>query len=215
MKVKAIQRKEQSLPRKPCRGEERKERNSSRREEVMVLTTNLHTAEGRIRGLLVTLGEGGGSRSSAHPEAFSTASTSASTPTPRLEKVASPLPLSHPLLLLRLLEYKDMILMKYAVTVMNAENQVTSSVFFFVKLLLSRSKIPTVPPLTSERKLTITDKPTQLCTMLCSLEKDHYNEISSHLLDLQILPIQTAVVGHVKQRLSEGSSKSEVVGNST
>lgn len=49
------------------------------------------------------------------------------------------------------LEYKDMILMKYVVTVMNAENQVTSSMFFFVKLLLSRSKIPTVPPLTSER----------------------------------------------------------------
>ncbi|KYM97088.1 hypothetical protein ALC62_12196 [Cyphomyrmex costatus] len=41
----------------------------------------------------------------------------------------------------------------------------------------------------------------------------------SRLLDfcntLQILPIQTAVVGHVKQRLSEGSSKSEVVENST
>ncbi|KYN28468.1 hypothetical protein ALC57_02195 [Trachymyrmex cornetzi] len=80
-------------------------------------------------------------------------------------------------------EYKDMILMKYAVTVMNAENQVTSSVFFFAKLLLSKSKIPTVPPLTSEL--------------------------------LQILPIQTAVVGHVKQRLSEGSSKFGVVGNST
>ncbi|KYN34473.1 hypothetical protein ALC56_10960 [Trachymyrmex septentrionalis] len=41
----------------------------------------------------------------------------------------------------------------------------------------------------------------------------------SRLLDfcntLQILPIQTAVVGHVKQRLSEGSSKFGVVGNST
>lgn len=54
----------------------------------MVLTANLHAAEGRVRGRLVTLGEGGGSRSSAHPEAISTASasTSASTPTPRLEK---------------------------------------------------------------------------------------------------------------------------------
>lgn len=48
-------------------------------------------------------------------------------------------------------EYKDTILMKYTVTVMNAGNQVTSSVFFFMKLLLSRSKIPTVPLLTSER----------------------------------------------------------------
>lgn len=52
----------------------------------MVLTANLHAAEGRVRGRLVTLGEGGGSRSSAHPEALSTASTSASTPTPRLEE---------------------------------------------------------------------------------------------------------------------------------
>ncbi|TGZ47791.1 Uncharacterized protein DBV15_09602 [Temnothorax longispinosus] len=52
-------------------------------------------------------------------------------------------------------EYKDPILMKYAVTVMNAAgNQVTSSVFF-VKLLLSRSKIPTVPPLTSELCVTL------------------------------------------------------------
>ncbi|EGI58905.1 hypothetical protein G5I_13021 [Acromyrmex echinatior] len=164
-------------------------------------------------------------------------------------------------------EYKDMILMKYAVTVMNAENQVTSSVFFFVKLLLSRNKIPTVPPLTSEHKImekTIYTTLTVLCYTIAHLKKDHHNEISSRLLDLykcmtlefsheagtiwpppvllltsvlaqqwfgavdhecsrlldfcntlQILPIQTAVVGHVKQRLSEGSSKFGVVGNST
>lgn len=58
----------------------------------MVLTANLHTAEGRVRGRLVALGEGGGSRSSAHPEAVSTASasTSASTPTPRIRKGSLP-----------------------------------------------------------------------------------------------------------------------------
>lgn len=48
----------------------------------MVLTADFHAAEGRVRRRLVTLGEGGGSRSSAHPEAVSTASTSASAPSP-------------------------------------------------------------------------------------------------------------------------------------
>lgn len=66
--------------------ERKREKNDIGRREVMVLTANFHAAEGRVRGRLVTLGEGGGSRSSAHPEALSTASTSASTPTPRLEK---------------------------------------------------------------------------------------------------------------------------------
>lgn len=66
------------------RSEREREKPESGRREVMVLTADLHAAEGRVRRRLVTLGEGGGSRSSAHPEAFSTTSTFASTPTPQL-----------------------------------------------------------------------------------------------------------------------------------
>ncbi|KAL6257965.1 hypothetical protein P5V15_011561 [Pogonomyrmex californicus] len=87
-------------------GEKRieKERGTAREDEVMVLTADLHAAEGRIRGWLVTLGEGGGSRSSAHPEAVSTVSTPASAPTPpRLEEGFVPRrPPSAPLRLPRL-----------------------------------------------------------------------------------------------------------------
>lgn len=43
--------------------------------EVMVLTADLHAAQGWVRGRFVALGEGGGPRSSAHPEAVSTASS--------------------------------------------------------------------------------------------------------------------------------------------
>lgn len=48
----------------------------------MVLTADLHATKGWVCGWFVTLGEGGGSRSSAHSEAVSTASTSASAPSP-------------------------------------------------------------------------------------------------------------------------------------
>lgn len=45
--------------------------------EVMVLTADLHAAKRWVRGRFVALGEGGGPRSSAHPDAVSAASTSA------------------------------------------------------------------------------------------------------------------------------------------
>ncbi|KAH0950324.1 hypothetical protein HN011_002738, partial [Eciton burchellii] len=66
----------------------------------MVLTADLHAAKRWVRGRFIALGEGGGPRSSAHPEAVSTASTS----TPPHEKgcVSAAFPFSSFLVAVRL-----------------------------------------------------------------------------------------------------------------